>query len=268
MGNFDLELFIPHVKFFLLRLKPIVILSLLLGGCASYKQNILLKTPEDFKSAPVTKEVLKAERNYVIKKNDLLHLEVYTNKGERIIDPNPELSQNNTTTTVQERPRVNYLVDLNGLAKFPVIGELKLENLTLHQAEAILQTEYEKYFKDSFVVLTFENKRVIILGATGGQVIPLSNQNITVAEVLALAKGLPSDSKANNIRVVRNEQIFLVDLSTIEGFLAGNMIVEPGDIIYVEPIRKPFAECVRDYAGVASLLISTLSLLVVIRSLK
>jgi polysaccharide export outer membrane protein len=44
------------------------------------------------------------------------------------------------------------------------------------------------------------------------------------------------------------------------------MIVEPGDIIYVEPVRKPFAEGLRDYAGLASLLISTLSLIIVIQS--
>ena len=244
-------------------------MSLLFGGCASYKQNVMLKTPENFKPAAVSKEVLKAERNYVIKQNDFVHLEVYTNKGERIIDPNPELSQSGgATQATQIRPRVYYLVDLNGIAKFPVIGEMKLENLTLRQAEAILQTEYEKYFKESFVVLTFENKRVIVLGATGGQVIPLLNQNVTVAEVLALAKGLPNDSKAKNIRIVRQDQIFQIDLSTVESFLAGNMIVEPGDIIYVEPVRRGFAEGLRDYTGAASLLISTLSLIIVLRSLK
>lgn len=239
-----------------------------LGGCASYKQNIMLRTPEDFQSAAISKEVLQAERNYVIQQNDLLHLEVYSNKGERIIDPNPSLSQSTPAATGKEQPRVNYLVDLNGISKFPVIDEIKLENLTLRQAEAILQVAYEKYFKDSFVVLTFENKRVIVLGAVGGEVIPLHNQNVTLAEALALAKGLPNDSKAQNIRVVRKEQIFLVDFSTTQGFLAGNMILEPGDIIYVEPVRKPFAEGLRDYAGLASLLISTLSLLIVIQSTK
>ncbi len=249
----------------LLRLFAILLLA---GGCASYKQNLMLKTPEDFQSPKVTKELREAERNYVIQKNDILHLEVYANKGERIIDPNPTLSQRDNTTQTDERPVVTYLVDLNGIAKFPVIGELKVEGLTLRQAEAIIQTEYEKYFKDSFVVLTFKNKRVIVLGAVGGLVVPLENHNVTLAEILAIAKGLPNDSKSHNIRVVRKEQVFVIDFSTSEGFLAGNMIVEPGDIIYVEPVRKPFAEGLRDYAGLASLLISTLSLLIVIQSTK
>ena len=246
----------------------LVTLSLLAGGCASYKQNLLLKTPEDFQSAKVSKEVRELERNYVIQKNDLLQLEVYANKGERIIDPNPGLSQPNTVATADEGPRERYLVDLQGIAKFPVIGEVRVEGLTLRQAESILQTEYEKYFKESFVLLTFLNKRVVILGAIGGQVVPLENHNVTLVEVLAIAKGLPNDSKSHNIRVVRKDQVFVLDLSTVDGFLAGNMIVEPGDIIYVEPVRKPFAEGLRDYAGLASLVISTLSLIIVIQSTK
>ena len=228
----------------------------------------MLKTPEDFKSAPITKEILQAERNYVIQKNDFLKLEVYTNKGERIIDPNPDISRPTNTTVEQAHPVVHYLVDLNGIVKFPVVGELKMDGLTLRQAESILQTEYEKFFNESFVVLSFENKRAILLGAVGGQVIPLTNQNLTLAELLAQAKGLPNDSKVQNIRIVRNDKVFQVDLSTVEGFQAGNMIIEPGDIIYVEPIRRPFAEGFKDYAGLFSLFISTISLIIVIRSLK
>ena len=113
-----------------------------------------------------------------------------------------------------------------------------------------------------------QNKRVIVLGALGGQVIPLTNHNVTLAEILAMAKGLPNDSKARNIRIVRSDKVFQVDLSTIEGFQSGNMIIEPGDIVYVEPIRRPFAEGLRDYGSLLSLFISTLSLILVIRSLK
>lgn len=238
-----------------------------MSACSSYKQSLMLSTPDDFKSATVSKEIRDAERNYVIQKNDLLQLDVYANKGERIIDPNPQLSQG-TPNLTEEEPVERYLVDLEGKAKFPVIGEVKVEGLTLRQAEAVLQSEYEKFFKEPFVLLNFLNKRVVVLGAVGGagQVVPLTNHNVTLAEILGIAKGLPNDSKAQNIRVVRKDQVFIVDLSTVEGFLAGNMIVEPGDIIYVEPVRRPFAEGIRDYIGLASLLISTLSLIIVIQS--
>jgi polysaccharide biosynthesis/export protein len=244
-----------------------LLLAAVSGACSSYKQNLLLRTADDFKSATISKEIREAERNYQIQKNDLLQLDVYANKGERIIDPNPQLSQGVQEQNA-EKPLERYLVDTEGKAKFPVIGEVMVEGLTLRQAEAVLQAEYEKYFKEPFVFLTFLNKRVVILGAVGGQVVPLENHNVTLAEILGAAKGLPNDSKSHNIRIVRKDQVFVVDLSTVEGFLDGNMIVEPGDIIYVEPVRKPFAEGLRDFAGLASLLISTLSLIIVIQSTK
>jgi polysaccharide export outer membrane protein len=37
-----------------------------------------------------------------------------------------------------------------------------------------------------------------------------------------------------------------MDFSTFSGYSEGNMIVEPGDIIYVEPIRRPLTEALRD----------------------
>jgi polysaccharide export outer membrane protein len=102
---------------------------------------------------------------------------------------------------------------------------------------------------------------VIVLGAQGGQVLPLPNQNINLTEVLAMAKGLPNDSKAHNIRILRNDQVFIVDMSTIEGFKAGNLLIQPGDIVYVEPVRRPVSEGLRDYAGVFSLLVSLSTLI-------
>ncbi len=226
----------------------------------------MFKPGKDFKPDPVRHDAISVERNYVIQKNDFLHLDVFSNKGERLIDPNPELTENRPQNATN-RQQFNYLVDLDGLAKFPMVGNVRLEGLTLRQAEEILQKEYEKYFKEPFVVLNYANKRVVVLGAVGGQVIPLPNQNITLVEVIALAKGLPNDAKAQNIRVLRGEQVFMIDLSTIEGFKGGNLLIEPGDIIYVEPIRRPVSEAMRDYSGVLSLVISVTTLIILLSKL-
>jgi polysaccharide biosynthesis/export protein len=239
-----------------------------LVSCASYKQNIMFKA-ENASPEPIKKEALDVERNYTIQKNDYLKLDVFTNNGERLIDPNPDMSQTagGTQNSVNKK-EFNFLVDLNGVAKFPMVGELKLEGLTLRQAEEILQKEYLRFFKEPFVILTYSNKRVIVLGATGGQVIPLTNQNIHLAEVLALAKGLDNLAKAHAIRVLRRDTFYQVDFSTIEGYRTGNLLIEPGDIVYVEPIRRPFAEGLRDNIGLFSLIVSLSSLLIIAATLK
>jgi polysaccharide biosynthesis/export protein len=237
------------------------IMSGLLVSCATYKQNIMMKPGEGFVPDPIKASALQAERNYVIQKNDFLVLDIYSNSGEKLIDPNPELSESKQSPS-DNKNEIKYLVDLNGVSKFPMIGEIKVEGLTLRHAELVLQKEFEKYFKSPFVTLRFINKRVVVLGAPGGQVIPLENENITLAEVLALAKGIEINGKAHNIRVVRGEQVFLADLATIDGFQKANMIIEPGDIVYVEPVRKPLIEGFRDYSILVSLVVSITSLII------
>lgn len=205
-----------------------------------------------------------AEKNYIIQKNDQLELEVYTNKGEAIVDPAMDPSVPSLARTEAPQSRRTYLVDENGVAKFPKINPIKLEGLTIRQAEEILEKEYNAPFVDSYVILKFANKRVIVLGSPGGQVIPLTNENTKLAEVLALAKGVGTDGKAHNIRVIRGNQMMLADLSTFEGYQKNNIVIHSGDIVYVEPVRRPFVEGFREYGPVISLITSLGTLIFVI----
>lgn len=232
-----------------------------LASCASYKQNIMFKVPDD---AVVKQQVAEAEKNYTIQKNDYLKLAVYTSGGERIIDPDLKLLKDLPQQNTMTRPDPSYLVDINGIVKFPMIGELKVEGLTIRSAEELLQKEYAKFYKDPFVTLTYTNKRVIFLGAPKGQVIPLVNENVTLVEVLALASGIDNNAKAHNLRIIRGDQYFVADLSTMEGYQKSNMIMQHGDIIYVEPIRRPVSEATRDYGPLLSLALSITTLIVVL----
>jgi polysaccharide export outer membrane protein len=235
--------------------------SIMMSSCGSYKQNILFKVPE---GSTLQTQLTAAEKNYIVQKNDLLQLEVYTNKGERLVDPEAVLSKDQGATPPEPK---TYLVDESGKSKFPLIDEEKIEGLTLRQAEALLQGDYGKFYQDPFVILKYANKRVTVLGSPGGQVIPLTNENMRLTEVLALAKGLNNDAKAHNIRVIRGDQIMLADLSTFEGYKKNDVIVAPGDIIYVEPIRRPLSEGLRDYGPAISIITSLTTLIVVIISL-
>jgi polysaccharide biosynthesis/export protein len=127
----------------------------------------------------------------------------------------------------------------------------------------MLQEAYSKFYADSYAVLKYTNKRVTVLGAPGGQVIPLAHENMRLVEVLALAKGVNNDAKAQNIRILRGDQVFVADLSTFDGYVKNNIIINPGDVVYVEPIRKPFTEGVREYGPILSI-ITTLTTLVVV----
>jgi polysaccharide biosynthesis/export protein len=242
-----------------------------MSSCASYKQNIMFKSTDAASAEKAKKDAAEVENNFQIIKNDRLRIKIYSNGGERLIDPNPQLTGTNQnrqqTNSVSENEPV-YLIDLKGLIKLPMVGEVKLEGLTLKQAELVLQKEYERFFKEPYVQLSFVNKRVIVLGALGGQVIPLENENTRLVEVLALAEGLDNNAKAQNMRLIRDDKVYEIDFSTIEGYLNGNMLIQSGDIVYVEPIRKPVSEALRDYSGMFSILVSLVTLITLISAIN
>ena len=246
-------------------------LIILLGSCKAYKQNVMFKLDDQFNAQDLNTVVETAEKNYVIQVNDQLTLEVFTNDGERIVDPNNELLQNNQLS--QNRPQFSYLVETDGTAKFPIVGQVKVEGFSLNQAEAMLQELFDKFYKQSFVKLQFANKRVVILGATksGGQIIPLTNENMSLVEVLALAGGLDINAKAQNIKVIRGDlskpEVYQVNLATVAGMKQSMLAIEPNDIIYIEPWRRPFLEGTRDIAPILSLISSSLALVLVLQNL-
>jgi polysaccharide export outer membrane protein len=213
----------------------------------------------------VQKNSREAETNYIIQKNDFLNLKVYTNQGEKIVDPNLESFKEGNTQSDAGENAASYLVDVNGLIKFPLIKELKLEGLSIRQAEQVLQDAYGNFYQQPFVVLGFNNKRVIVLGAPGGQVIPLTNENMRLTEVLALTKGIATqEARANNIRVIRDNKVFVVDLSTFKGYETNDLLMHPGDVVYIEPVRRPFIEALRDYSPVISVVTSLATLVFII----
>jgi len=234
-------------------------------------------------TAKLRRAVNRTARNYRIQPNDYLSVHVYTNKGERLIDPNGELQFGTpgtpgaaatpaaTRTTGRGAGQTNtsstdYLVQADGRVRLPIINEVSVQGLTLLEADSVLKVRYDKYYIESFVRTGVSNNRVIVLGASGGQVIPLTNDNMNLIEVLALSGGVDATTGNSNnaryggrvdkIRVIRgdlkNPQVQFVDLSTLEGMRRGNLQVEPNDIIYVEPIRRPFLEFLTDAAPAIS----------------
>ena len=233
----------------------------------------MFKVDEEGDLSYLSKEITVAEKNYVIRANDLLEFRVYTNKGEQIIDPNNELQgqgQNSQNVGAQNQREFQVLDD--GTIKLPLIGIVKLEEMKIRDAEDYLEKKYNEFYKDAFVRLRYLNKRVIVLGATGGQVITLENENTTVLEVVALAGGIDENGKADNLRLIRGDlqqpTVFLIDLTTIEGMKKSMTEARPGDIIYIEPKVKIVTESARDFMTIFSIFVNTVTLAALIINLS
>ena len=289
-------LFLRRLGYLCLLVLPVV---LLFSSCAStryYNQRTMFRLTDSqgrqLDSTKLRIAVNRTERNYLIKPNDLLEVRVNTNKGERILDPNGEL-QFGQPAGIPSRPSaapsgnrnaggqrnvgqgagsttagMEFLVQANGTVVLPLVNRVKVSGLSLLQADSVLKIHYDEYYKDAFVTTRVTNNRVFVLGAPGGQVITLANDNMNLLEVLALAGGIDISSgsttnslyryggKASNIRIIRgdlkNPRVQQVDLTTLDGMRRANLQMEPNDIIYIEPVRRPVLETLTDAAPLIS----------------
>lgn len=251
------------------RLLPLIII-IALSSCKVYKQDIMFRLDDNFTEEDLSTATAEIEKNYLLKPSDALLLDVFTNEGERLIDPNFEMSSTSGIGNQQQqqlRDRFQYIIQADSSANFPIIGKVKLAGLTLFEAEEELASRFDIIYKDSFVKLRISNRRVFVLGAPGGRVISLPNENTSLIEVLASAEGLQLGAKAHNIKVIRGDLVYRVDLSTVSGMMETNINIEPGDVIYIEPWRRPWIETLRDISPALSLVSSITTLIVVIQTL-
>ncbi len=206
------------------------------SSCKVLNPEQMLRTPADYEYASVEK--LLVTDQYRLAANDELSFRLFTNDGERLVDPiDPQGSQS-------QRLQVTYKVEHDGTVKFPVLGRIAIEGLTLREAENMLEKRFTTFYNQPFVQLEVVNNRVIIFpGGRGGTstVLTLENTNTTLFEALARAGGI-ADGKAHQVKLIRgipqNPQVYQMDLSTIEGIHHANLVLQANDVIYVQPRER------------------------------
>ncbi|QCK16746.1 polysaccharide export protein EpsE [Mangrovivirga cuniculi] len=238
-----------------------------LSSCA-YKSHIMFSEIGAGEPSPYLASATdNAMSQYKLEVFDRITIDVYTNEGERIIDPDLELIPETRGQGVQSKPNPEYVIQSDGYVRLPMVGRVYAEGLTLEELNQLLADEYSEYYLDPYVLSSYANKRVIVLGAPGGQVIPLENENTNLLEVLALSGGISSDMRANNIRLIRgdlnNPEVYLIDLSTVKGMTEAQTRVESGDIIYIEPVVRPANEAFRDAAPIIGTVSGILTIILI-----
>jgi polysaccharide export outer membrane protein len=87
-------------------------------------------------------------------------------------------------------------------------------------------------------------------------------------EAMALYGGLNENMHTDRIRVLRGDlskpDVQLINLSTIDGLRHAQHRLLPGDIIYIEPIKRVFRDTMTDILPSVTAVVGLLTLLVLI----
>ncbi len=263
-----------------------------LSSCGVLVQNNMFQTKRN-SSDTLIKQAAVIESNYKITYSDQLEIKVYTNNGEKLIDPNQELQITSGTgggANLQQASLFHYQVMMDGTVTLPMIGAVNVVGYNMVQMDSVLKEKYSKFYQDIFIMSRSVNRRVVVIGAGGGaggagggmmggfsgqltgQVIPLTNEKMNLIEILALAGGLGQQSISSKILIIRgdlkNPTVYHIDLSTIEGMKQSQLFVQPNDIVYVDRQKKVVRQFFQELSPFMGLLSFGTTLLLLFTTLR
>ncbi len=240
-----------------------IVFTALFSSCG-INSDIMFKSPKD-EVRKVDSLILSNPPVYKINKDDKITFSVEPNEGLTLINNNGSgnMSQGLVLTN-------DFLVQQDGTMNLPLLGDLKVLGMTIRQLEDTLKQRYSKYINQPFVRAKVTNQRVIVFPGRGSdaRVVPLTNSQTTLLEVLASVGGIADRGKASTIKLLREvdsvRTVHTIDLSVMDNLAFADVIVVPNDYIYVEPneeLVKETYERVVPVIGILANLILVVSLI-------
>lgn len=245
------------------RILGIIVACYFLASCKPLNPSIMFKTPDDFEYDVQAKD---STKEYRLAPDDIVSFRLFTNNGLRLID----VTNENVQQIQQFNQGINYLVEFDGHLNLPIVGRVDVNGKTMREVEFLLEDLFEKEYIDPYIILNVINRRVVVFPGNGGDgiVVTLENNNVKLLEALALAGGIKETGRANRIKLIRGDlsdpEIFLIDLSTIDGINKADIILQANDIIYVEPIGIRTRQVLSEIAPVLGLATSLVTLYFII----
>ncbi|TGE29991.1 polysaccharide export protein [Hymenobacter metallicola] len=161
-----------------------------------------------------------------------------------------------------------YSVDEAGNINLPTVGKVKVEGLTLDQAQTLVQQQVGKYVRDVNVLVKLLSFKVTVLGEVRnpGRYF-IYNAQATLLEGLGLAGDLTEFGNRQNVKLIRQtasgSEVVLLDLTDPELLKSKYYYLLPNDALYVEPLK---ARTTRGNANNLGLVFAGVSSLVLILS--
>ncbi len=215
-----------------LRVLVVFCFMLSLLSCRTLNPSIMFQTDKNYTFSSDSAR----PTEYLIATDDHLEMRIFTNDAFKLVD----LTATNGFG-VNTAQSIYYTVENDGNVKLPLIGKVQMRGMKVRDAEKLLEEKYSMYYVTPFVMVRVTNLHVLVFPGNGGSgtVVSLQNENTTLLEALTMAGGVHERGKAYKVKIIRgnlrNPEIFLIDLSTIEGVKKANMTIQANDIIYVEP---------------------------------
>lgn len=174
------------------------------------------------------------QRESVIKTNDILNIQVSSKSSNQEQASVFNIPNGNTNATS------GYQVNNAGTIDLPIIGQVKAAGLTKVQLQSLLTERISPYVKDPLVIVRFLQFNINVLGevrAPGTK--NFISDRVSIIDAISAAGDMSDFGRKDNVVVIREENgkriYYTLDLRSGSVFQSPAYLLQPGDIVYVQP---------------------------------
>ncbi len=178
-----------------------------------------------------------------IRQNDIVSVSMNSSSPESdlLFANNKNVSADGTAK------REGYRVNKEGMIHMPLIGDFKIEGMTIEQADSAIAAKLSKQVKNPVVDVQIINFKITVIGEVNKPssfLIP--DEKVNVLEALGLAGDMTVYGKRERVLVIRSEgggkTIRKLNLNNKEVLSSPYFYLKQNDIVYVEPDRSKAVE--------------------------
>lgn len=215
----------------------LLVFILSLVSCATKKQILYFQDVDG-----LDQESINQKFEPIIEPNDILHISL-SSIDKEVILPFQRMTGLENNLGNDNAGLQGYLVDGNGVIRFPVLGNIHVGGKTRGEVERTIKEQLTDYVKDVVVDVRIMNFKVTVLGQVNNPgVFSVKDERITLPEAIGLAGDLTLDGKRSEVIVIREEdgkrKVGRIDLTQTDFFNSPFYFLKQNDVVYVEPSLK------------------------------
>ena len=224
------------------RLQLILLGSLLLslGSCVTQSKLPYLQTGSYSTQKPLQTENIRPV--YKLQAGDVLSIRVQSVQpvlSDIFNVPGPQTFTSSDPGTLY---LTGYAVDDTGSINLPTVGRVKMQGLSMEEAQSLLQQKVAAYVRDANVLVKLLSFKITVLGEvrSPGRYF-IYNPQATVFEALGMAGDLTEFGNRENIKLIRQtskgSEVVLINLTDANLLKSPYYYLLPNDALYVEPLK-------------------------------
>ena len=240
-----------------------IVVCFLLSSCITSLDLEYVQSNQDLS----TSDILNYE--YRLQPGDLLSVQISTTTEQQHDFFNKE-NTSNSQLMIENPYLYGYLINDDGNLDLPSFGLIKAEGFTLNELENIIKQIAISYFEKPVVKLNIVNFEVSVLGEVNNPgTFKIVHPEANLLYAISLAGDITQFGNRKKVKIIRDEnsmnKVFYVDLTSFDILNSKDFLLQPKDIIYIEPLGKKFY-AFNNTTGLVSMAISAFTLYLLINN--